>query len=102
MGEVDHDPSVIAGANQSPPSVRQTWTGVGRVVELEGDAMTVRVRPAPDRTKRSQPRVVERLERVEIGVNTLCSLDVQESRKDPLAQAALDVSSAAHDPYPAV
>src|SRR5260370_7139402 len=100
VGEIKHNAQAITGAHQGFPGICQSRAGVGRVRKLERYAMGEGVGPAPYYTKRTQPRLVENLERVQFRINGLCPLELHTPPHPTLPHTAHHLPPRAHNLSP--
>ena len=59
--------------------------------------MAERIRPAPDRAERAQPRRVEHVEQLEVRVDRFGAFDMQHRRQHVFGEAAFDIAGSAAD-----
>ncbi len=78
MRQVDHDAQIVASFDQTQSMIRQSRADVGRTGKAEGYAVAKDGRTAPDRSDGSQPRLIQHLKRVHIGVNRFGPFDMKD------------------------
>src|SRR6266581_4139406 len=86
MGEVEHNAQAIAGAHQLLSGIGQPRPGIRRMRKFKRYAVSESIRSTPDYTERAQSCLVENLKCVQSRINSLCSLEVQDSSENSLTQ----------------
>src|SRR5947209_4289876 len=90
MREVDQDAEPVAGTDQLASQGGEAGSGVGRTIEVEGNALAERVSTAPDRTERTHSSSVKHLQCIEIIVDRLRPFNVQQGSEDAILETAFD------------
>jgi hypothetical protein len=83
-------PARVAFADQRAARLRQSRAGVPVRAAAERHAMGEGIRPRPDRPERAQPRIVERVEPVEICADALRPFEMQHDRQRAVARRSSD------------
>ena len=97
MRQIDQNPQPVAGADQRLAELGQTGAGIGRRRTAERHAVAERIRPAPDRAERAQPRRIQHVQDLEIRVDGLGAFDMKHRRQHVIGEAAFDVADSAAD-----
>ena len=97
MGQVDHHPPLIAGLDQVFAQSGQSRAGIGRARKTKGHAMAKDIGPAPHETDRAQTRFIQDVQRVEIGINRLGTLDMHDRTHHAGGEAGADLLGVSAD-----
>ena len=95
MRQIDQNPQLVAGADQRLAEIGQARADIGRRRTAERHAVAERIRPAPDRTERAQPRRVKHVQKLESRINRFGALDMQHRRQHVIGETALDIAGIA-------
>ena len=89
--QIDQNPQSIAGANQLLAEVGQTGSRVGRTGTAERYALSEGIRSASHGTKRTKPRFIQHVQKLEIRIDCFRTFEMKDSRQHAIVQALLDV-----------
>ncbi|MDP9761917.1 hypothetical protein QE433_004729 [Agrobacterium tumefaciens] len=95
--QVDHDLQFVAGLYQPFSGIGEAGADIRCRREAEGNAVGEDVRAAPDRAERAKASLVENMQRIQIGADRFCALDMEDGGKGALCHRAADLGGRAAD-----